>query len=73
MSGFAVGLSNAAIAERLTVSTDTIKGHISSIHIEIGTGNRVTVGVPAWQRGLVECPLHGARVAGRDSACARRP
>lgn len=57
----AVGLSNAAIAQRLTVSTDTIKGHISSIYTKIGTGNRVTAGVLAWQWGLVECPAHGAR------------
>jgi len=57
----AVGLSNAAIAGRLTVSTDTVKGHISSIYTKIGTGNRVTAGVLAWQWGLVECPLHGAR------------
>ncbi len=56
----AVGLSNAAIAGRLTVSTDTVKGHISSIYTKIGTGNRVTAGVLAWQWGLVECPLHGA-------------
>jgi DNA-binding NarL/FixJ family response regulator len=54
------GLSNPEIATRLTVSTDTVKGHISSIYTKIGTRNRVTAAVLAWRWGLASGPVRGA-------------
>lgn len=50
----AEGRSNAAIAEKLVVSEQTVKGHISNILSKLHMADRTQAAVFAWQQGLME-------------------
>jgi ATP/maltotriose-dependent transcriptional regulator MalT len=50
----AEGLSNPAIAERLTISVGTVKAHTASIYSKLGTNNRVQALSRARERQLLE-------------------
>lgn len=47
------GLSNAEAAERLFVSTATVKAHLATIQSKLGVRNRVQVAVHAERAGLL--------------------
>jgi NarL family two-component system response regulator LiaR len=49
----AEGRSNAAIAEKLVVSEQTVKGHISNILSKLHMADRTQAAVFAWQEGLM--------------------
>ncbi len=48
-----LGLSNRAIAERLTISHKTAGSHIEHIYAKTGANNRATAGLFAMQHGLM--------------------
>jgi HD-GYP domain-containing protein (c-di-GMP phosphodiesterase class II) len=48
-----LGLSNRAIAERLTISRKTAGSHIEHIYAKTGANNRATAGLFAMQHGLM--------------------
>jgi NarL family two-component system response regulator LiaR len=48
------GLSNSQIAETLTISENTVKGHVSNILSKLHLADRTQVAVYAWQRGIVK-------------------
>ena len=48
------GLSNSQIAEKLFISENTVKGHVSNILSKLHLADRTQVAVFAWQRGLVQ-------------------
>jgi len=50
----AEGCSNAAIAEKLVVSEQTVKGHVSNILSKLHLADRTQAAVFAWQQGLME-------------------
>jgi len=52
------GLSNAEAAERLFVSTATVKAHLATIQSKLGVRNRVQVAVHVERAGLLRCPRH---------------
>jgi two-component system, NarL family, response regulator LiaR len=47
------GLSNSQIAEKLTISENTVKGHVSNILSKLHLVDRTQVAVYAWQQGIV--------------------
>jgi DNA-binding NarL/FixJ family response regulator len=47
------GKENAAIAQALSISTQTVKHHISSILAKLNVPNRTLAAVEAVSRGLV--------------------
>jgi NarL family two-component system response regulator LiaR len=47
------GLSNAAIAEQLTISEKTVKKHVSNILAKLHLLDRTQAAVMAWQQGLM--------------------
>jgi len=49
----AEGLSNAAIAEKLVVSEQTVKGHVSNILSKLHMADRTQAAIFAWQQGLM--------------------
>lgn len=49
----AEGLSNAEIAERLTLSEKTVKGHVSNILGKLHLADRTQAAVFAWREGLM--------------------
>jgi DNA-binding NarL/FixJ family response regulator len=49
----AEGLPNKAIAERLTISDQTVKFHVSSISAKLGAANRTDAVRRAVRRGLI--------------------
>ena len=48
------GLTNSQIAEKLVISENTVKGHVSNILSKLHVADRTQVAVYAWQRGLVQ-------------------
>ena len=48
------GLTNSQIAEKLVISENTVKGHVSNILSKLHLADRTQVAVYAWQRGLVD-------------------
>jgi DNA-binding NarL/FixJ family response regulator len=53
MAFVAQGLSNRAIAERLSISDQTVKFHVASIMGKLGTANRVETVRRAVRLGLI--------------------
>ncbi len=49
----AKGESNATIAEKLTLSEKTVKGHVSNILSKLHIADRTQAAVFAWQQGLM--------------------
>ncbi|MFF0445287.1 response regulator [Streptomyces sp. NPDC004609] len=49
----AKGLSNPAIADRLTVSLETVKTHVSNVLMKLGARNRTQAVIVAYESGLV--------------------
>ncbi len=52
----AQGLDNAAIAQRLVVTTRTVQNHVSTIYDKLGVGSRTEAALVAIRRGLVQVP-----------------
>lgn len=52
------GLTNSQIAEKLFISENTVKGHVSNILSKLHLADRTQVAVYAWQRGLVHRESH---------------
>jgi two-component system, NarL family, response regulator LiaR len=55
------GLTNSQIAEKLFISENTVKGHVSNILSKLHLADRTQVAVYAWQRGLVQREPHGKK------------
>lgn len=53
------GMSNSQIAEELTISENTVKGHVSNILSKLHLADRTQVAVYAWQKGIVRRDLSG--------------
>ena len=53
----AEGLSNAGLAQRLWVTEQTVKFHLSNVYRKLGVSNRTEAARLAYQNGLVESPL----------------
>jgi len=49
----AAGLSNSQIAEKLVISENTVKGHVSNILSKLHVADRTQVAVYAWQQGII--------------------
>jgi NarL family two-component system response regulator LiaR len=47
------GLSNNQIADKLVISENTVKGHVSNILSKLHLADRTKVAVYAWQKGIV--------------------
>jgi NarL family two-component system response regulator LiaR len=50
----AEGLSNADIAQKLTISEYTVKGHVSNILSKLHLSDRTQAAVLAWRQGVVK-------------------
>ncbi len=48
------GLTNSQIADKLVISENTVKGHVSNILSKLHLADRTQVAVYAWQRGIVQ-------------------
>jgi DNA-binding NarL/FixJ family response regulator len=47
------GLTNSQIAEKLVISENTVKGHVSNILSKLHLADRTKLAVYAWQQGIV--------------------
>lgn len=47
------GLTNSQIAEKLVISENTVKGHVSNILSKLHLADRTQVAVYAWRQGIV--------------------
>ncbi|MBO0778174.1 MAG: response regulator transcription factor [Ktedonobacteraceae bacterium] len=50
----ALGNTNAAIAQKLSISEQTVKGHVSNILGKLHTADRTQAAVFAWQQGVIQ-------------------
>jgi DNA-binding NarL/FixJ family response regulator len=50
----ASGLTNSQIAEKLVISENTVKGHVSNILSKLHLADRTQAAVYAWQKGIVQ-------------------
>jgi NarL family two-component system response regulator LiaR len=50
----AKGFTNSQIAEKLVISENTVKGHVSNILSKLHLADRTQVAVYAWQQGIVQ-------------------
>lgn len=48
------GLTNSQIAEKLVISENTVKGHVSNILSKLHLADRTQAAVYAWREGLVQ-------------------
>jgi DNA-binding NarL/FixJ family response regulator len=48
------GLTNAEIADELTISVGTVKTHLGNVQTKLSARNRVEIAAWAWESGLVE-------------------
>jgi len=48
------GLTNNQIADKLVISENTVKGHVSNILSKLHLADRTQVAVYAWQEGIVQ-------------------
>lgn len=48
------GLTNSQIAEKLVISENTVKGHVSNILSKLHLADRTQAAVYAWQQGIVK-------------------
>jgi NarL family two-component system response regulator LiaR len=49
----ASGMTNSQIAEKLFITENTVKGHVSNILSKLHLADRTQVAVYAWQKGIV--------------------
>lgn len=49
----ASGMSNSEIAEKLVISVNTVKGHVSNILSKLQLADRTQAAVYAWEQGIV--------------------
>ncbi|MBI2331251.1 MAG: response regulator transcription factor, partial [Chloroflexi bacterium] len=47
------GLTNSQLAEKLVISENTVKGHVSNILSKLHLADRTQAPVYAWQQGIV--------------------
>jgi two-component system, NarL family, response regulator LiaR len=50
----ASAMTNSQIAEKLVISENTVKGHVSNILSKLHVADRTQVAVYAWQKGIVQ-------------------
>jgi two-component system, NarL family, response regulator LiaR len=48
------GMTNSQIAEKLVISENTVKGHVSNILSKLHVADRTKIAVYAWQKGIVK-------------------
>ena len=48
------GLTNSQISEKLVISENTVKGHVSNILSKLHVADRTQVAVYAWRKGIVQ-------------------
>ncbi len=48
------GMTNNQIAEKLVITENTVKGHVSNILSKLHVADRTQVAVYAWQKGIVK-------------------
>ena len=54
LKNLAEGLSNAYIAEKLSISEYTVKGHVSNILSKLHLHDRTQAAVLAWKQGVMK-------------------
>lgn len=67
VAGVAVGESNREVAQRLRLSEDTVKHHLTSIFDKVGVSKRAELVAYAMTHGLTEAPLAGRPRAPHES------
>ena len=56
LRGLCKGMTNLDIADALTVSSDTVKSHVSSLLRKLNVSDRTQAVIAAFEQGLVELP-----------------